>query len=402
MSASHPTIVLCLASYFKGAPLLRECKALGCRVLLLTVTSLQNADWPRESIDELFVMPDLYRRDDVMNAVSYLIRSEAIDRIIPLDEFDLEMAAALREHLRVPGMGETTVRYFRDKLAMRVRARTDEIAVPQFAPLLNRGRIDEFIASVKPPWLMKPRFSASAIGIKKIDDASQLWRTMDELGDEQSLHLLEEFVPGDVFHVDAITWEKEIVFAEASGYVQPPFDVYHHGGLFATRMLDRDSDDARALVDINRAVLTALGYRRGVTHTEFIRSKADGRVFFLETAARVGGANIVDMIEAGTGINLWREWARLEVADARKEDYVPPASRGNYAGMISSLARQEWPDTAGYSESEIVWRLNKRHHVGLIVAAPTAQRVDELVHAYLPRIQADFHASMPAPETPFD
>ncbi len=81
---------------------------------------------------------------------------------------------------------------------------------------------------------------------------------------------------------------------------------------------------------------------------------------------------------------------------------MPPASRGNYAGMISSLARQEWPDTAGYSESEIVWRLNKRHHVGLIVAAPTAQRVDELVHAYLPRIQADFHASMPAPETPFD
>ncbi len=402
MSAARPTIVLCLASFFKGVPFIQECKTLGCRVLLLTVTSLQNADWPRESIDELFVMPDLYKRDDVINAVSYMIRSEAIDRIVPLDEFDLEMAAALREHLRVPGMGETTVRFFRDKLAMRVRAQEAKIAVPEFVPLLNRAKIDEFIATVPPPWLIKPRFSASAIGIRRLDDVTTLWRTIDELGDKQSQHLLEQFIPGDVFHVDAITWENTVELAEPCGYVQPPFDVYHHGGLFATRMLERDSQDARALIDINSEVLSTLDFKRGVTHTEFIRSRADNRFFFLETAARVGGASIVDMIDAATGINLWREWARVEVANARTEEYAPPASRGNYAGLLTSLARQEWPDTSAYSDAEIVWRLTKRHHVGLIVAAPSAARVEELLAAYLPRIQSDFHASMPARDVAFD
>ena len=108
--SARPTTIRCLASYVKGQEFMRECKRLGCRVLLLTVEKHKGADWPGESIDERYLMPDLMRREDVIHAVSYLARTEAIDRIVPLDEFDLEMASTLREHLRIPGMGETTVR----------------------------------------------------------------------------------------------------------------------------------------------------------------------------------------------------------------------------------------------------------------------------------------------------
>jgi len=47
---------------------------------------------------------------------------------------------------------------------------------------------------------------------------------------------------------------------------------------------------------------------RGVTHAEYIRAHADGRYYFLEIAARVGGAFIADLVDVSTGINLWREW----------------------------------------------------------------------------------------------
>jgi hypothetical protein len=70
-------------------------------------------------------MPDdnhKWNREHMIFAVSHLAKNEGIDRLVPLDDFDLEMAASLREHLRIPGMGETTIRYFRDKLAMRARA----------------------------------------------------------------------------------------------------------------------------------------------------------------------------------------------------------------------------------------------------------------------------------------
>ena len=397
---SRPTTILCLSSYFKGQEFLRECKHLGCRVLLLTVESLKDADWPRDSIDDIFLMPDLFRREDVIHGVSYLARSEAIARIIPLDEFDLEMASTLREHLRVPGMGETTVRYFRDKLAMRMRAQEEGILVPEFVPIINYDRIREFLTEVPAPWVLKPRSSASAIGIKKLDDPDQVWRLLDELGDRQSFHLLERFVRGSVFHVDSIAWEREIRFAEAHRYMNPPFEVYHGGGLFCTRTLRRDSAEAQQLREANSAVVRALGMVRGALHTEFIRGEEDGQFYFLETAARVGGAHIVETLEAATGINLWQEWARLEVADARDEQYTVPEPRNDYAGLLVSLARQESPDLSAYAEPEIVWRMDKHHHAGLIVASPDPNRVEALLQSYMPRFRDDFYASMPAPDKP--
>jgi biotin carboxylase len=404
MPPRAPTILV-LASYVKGQEFLRECKRLGARVLLLTREKLADAGWPMESIDERFLMPDLRVRDDVVHAVSYLARSEAIDRIVPLDEFDLEMASALREHLRVPGMGETTVRYFRDKLAMRMQAREKGILVPDFVAILNRDRIREFLDHVPPPWILKPRLSASAIGINKVHERNEVWRLIDELGDKQSYHLLEQFIEGDVFHVDAVAWERDVVFAEAQGYMRPPFEVYHGGGLFCTRTLDRASADARALRDANRAAVQALGMVRGVLHTEFIRGRADGRFYFLETAARVGGANIAEMVEAATGVNLWGEWARVEVADASpsgRRNYKVEASRQDFAGVIVSLARQEWPDTSAYVDPEIVWRLKKRHHVGLIVASPKRERVESLLDSYVRRFGDEFHAALPAADEAFE
>lgn len=393
-----PVTILCLASYFKGHDFLRECKRQGARVLLVTRESLRGLDWPRESLDDLLVMPDLTRRDHVINGISWLARTENIDRIVPLDEFDLEMGSTLREHLRVPGMGESTVRFFRDKLAMRMQAEERGILVPEFVPVLNHARIREFMDRVPPPWLLKPRHSASAIGIRKIAHPDELWPLLDQLGDRQSFHLMEHYVPGDVYHVDAIVWEGKIVFAETHGYFHPPFDVYHGGGVFCTRTLARGSEESETLRRLNDDIVTALGMSRGALHTEFIRGRADGRYYFLETAARVGGANIVALVEAATGLNLWREWARVEVASARGEDYATAEPRRDHAGLLISLARQEWPDLAAYDDPEIAWRLSKRHHAGLVVVSPDHARVDALLGAYMPRFREDFFASMPAAE----
>ena len=392
-----PVTILCLASYFKGHDFIRECHRLGARVLLVTREALRDLEWPRECIDELLLMPDLTRRDHVINGVSWLAREESIDRIVPLDEFDLEMGSTLREHMRLPGMGESTVRFFRDKLAMRTQAEERGLIVPEFVSIFNYDRIRAFLDRVPAPWFLKPRHSASAIGIRRIDRAEELWPMLDELGDRQSFHLLERYVPGDVFHVDAIAWDGKVVFAEAHGYFQPPFDVYHGGGVFCTQTLDRESEASRTLLGLHERVVAALGMSRGALHTEFIRGRDDGRYYFLESAARVGGANIVALVESATGLNLWREWARVEVASAGGEDYAPPVGRTDHAGLLISLARQEWPDLSAYSDPEITWRLSKRHHAGLVVTSPSHARVESLLAAYLPRFREDFFATLPAP-----
>jgi biotin carboxylase len=395
----RPITILCITSYEKGQEFLRTCKKLGCRVLLLTVEKLRDGDWPRESVDEFFFMPEELPVQAIINTVSYLARWQPIDRIVALDEFDLENAAYLREHLRIPGMGLTTIRYFRDKLAMRGKAQGSGVPVPEFIHVLNHQALNEFMARVKSPWLLKPRSQASGIGMKKINEPHELWPYLDQLGDAQSNYLLEQFVTGDVFHIDSIVSERQVVFAEAHAYGTPPLNTSHDGGVFTTGTLPRDSAEAKALYRLNREVIESLGLVRGVTHTEFLRAREDGKFYFLEIAARVGGAYITDVVEAATGINLWREWARLEVGSG-KSPYSLPAIREDYAGVVLSLARQECPDTSAYNDPEIVYRVTKKHHAGFVLRSPRNERVVELLDSYAARIAHDFLATAPVPERP--
>ena len=399
MADNRPLTIFCVSSYEKGQEFLRTCKAMGCRVLLLTVEKLRNADWPREAIDEMFFMPEELSTQELIHAVSYAARSQPIDRIVALDEFDMENVSALREHMRIPGMGLTTVRYFRDKLAMRARAKEAGLPVPEFVAILNYDAIREFMAHVPAPWLLKPRAQASGIGMKKIDRPDELWPWLDQLGDKQSFYLLEQFIPGSVFHVDSVASEREVVFAEPHAYGAPPLDTSHHGGVFTTRTLPRDSADAKALLSLNAKVLEELGFIRGVTHAEFLKAHADGKLYFLEVAARVGGAYISNMIEAASGINLWREWAHLEVG-AGKQPYRLPATRKDYAGVILSLARQENPDTSPYTDPEVVYRVKKFHHAGFILQSSDPRRIEELLTSYSRRFENDFLATQPVPEKP--
>jgi biotin carboxylase len=394
------TTILALASYFKGGRFLQECKRLGCHTILVTVEKLKDEVWPHEVIDERFLLPALNKQPDITYAISYLARERQIDRIVPLDDYDVETAAALREHLRLPGMGESTARFFRDKLAMRVQASSEGVLVPDFVPIFNYARIRAFLDRTPPPLVLKPRAEASSMGIKKLHSADELWATLETLGDRQSFFVLEQFVPGDVYHVDSVVAEGKVLFAATSKYGLPPMTVYQGGGVFVTSKLPYGGDEDDALQGVNRALLGAMGMRRGVTHAEFIRGHADGNYYFLEVAARVGGAGIDLMVEYATGLNLWAEWAKLEVAEIESLAYELPPLRQQYAALIVSLARQEWPDSSAYTDPEVVWRLNKPHHIGLIVASPDYERVQALTAEYVPRIAADFSASAPPLDRP--
>jgi hypothetical protein len=139
---------------------------------------------------------------------------------------------------------------------------------------------------------------------------------------------------------------------------------------------------------------------RGVTHAEYIRAHGDGRFYFLEIAARVGGAFIAELVEASTGINLWREWARLEVCSLRGKEYRVAPTRSEYAGSVLCLAKTAEPDTSAFDAPEIVVRMKKHHHAGLIVRSTSAERVRQLVEKYSEEFARRFLASMPPPDKP--
>jgi biotin carboxylase len=388
--------ILCVATYLKGEAFILECRRQGWAVVLLTSDKLADAAWPREAIDELATIPRDAPDRHVRQAVALIARRRRIDRVAALDDFDVELGAMLREFLQLPGFGRTVAARFRDKLTMRTTARRLGIRVPDFAPLFTDADIDEWAGRVPPPWVVKPRSSAAATGIRKVERRDELSHAIETLGDRRPDCLVERFVTGDVYHVDSIVSNGVVVFAVASKYGRPPMQIAHDGGVFTTRLLPDESPEARQLLEVNERLLTGFELGDGVSHSEYIGA-ADG-VTFLETSARVGGAYIADVIEVATGVNLWREWARLDVADAGA--YALPARRGEYGGIALSLARQEDPDTSAYTDPEIVTRIRKRHHAGLIVRSADPRRVEALLSEYTERFSRDFLATMPAPERP--
>jgi hypothetical protein len=389
-----------MASYEKGQDFLRQLAELGVKPTLLTMEALRDAPWPFDILEDVVTMPAGLNHEQIQNTVCWMARGKKFDRLAALDEFDMEVIAKLREHMRIPGMGTTAISYYRDKLAMRMGAKDAGFLVPEFVRVLNYDELRGYMDRVPAPWLLKPRSEASALGIKKINVPEDLWRALDELGDRQSNFLMEQFVPGDIFHVDSVISERKVVFSSVHQYGRPPMQVMHEGGVFTTRTVDRNSRDWAELTALNDELAPALGLPRGVTHGEYIRSHADGRFYFLEIAARVGGAFIVDLVEHSTGVNLWREWAKIEVAHLRGEAYVPPVPRQDYAGSVLCLAKEEHPDTSSFDAPEVVYRMTKHHHAGLIVRSDKPERVAQLLDEYGQAFAGRFLATMPAPDRP--
>ena len=398
VSETRPLNLVCLATYFKGGDFIRECKRMGCRITLITKEKMLNEDWPRESLDELIAVPNDAGPALFIDLVAYLGRTHKPDRVVALEEFDVMTAALIREHFCLPGMNSSTAKAFRDKYRMAENAKVAGLDVPEFVPLINPDEVREFMARVPAPWIVKPRSDVSAIGIRKVENAEEVLSLINEMNDREDLrqrssyYLLAQFVHGDVFHVDSLVNKGRVVFAGVNRYGSPPLQVAHHGGAYISRTVAHGSENEKTLLAINRKLVKAQGIEQGATHAEFIKSDADGRFYFLEIAARVGGAYIAEVLEAASGLNLWREWARIEVTNGAAK---PARPRKDYGGIVLSLARQEQPDTSAYDDPEIVFRSRKRHHVGLIVKSNKRERVEELLTNYSQRFVEDFVAIVP-------
>lgn len=403
---NRPLSILCVSCYLKGQDFLRASKTAGNTVYLLTAKKLAESNWPREAVDEFFYLdtdensPENF--SNMAKGLAWLMRSKRIDRIVALDDFDVEKAAFLRETFRIPGMGQTTARYFRDKLAMRMKAAEAGIPVPPFSSLFHDEDINEYASRVPAPWVVKPRAEASATGIKKVHSAHELWEVVHGLGEKRHEYLVEQFKPGAVYHADAITVGGKSGFCRISKYLNTPFEVAHGGGIFRSATVPFGGEEDLSLQALNEQVMSAFGMQFSASHTEYIKCNEDGKYYFLETSSRVGGAHLAEMVEASSGVNLWAEWARLETAMAKGQAYKVPKAKDDYAGIVVSLSRFEHPDNSGFDDPEIVWRLNKEFHIGLILRSDSLERVHQLLDDYAGRIHRGFHASAPVPDKPLD
>lgn len=386
---------LCVSNFFKGADFLIELKKLGNKVFLVTSEKLRDKPWPTEYIDEIFYMEGQdtdWNLEHLLLGVGNLMKSNTIDAIVALDDFDVEKATYLRENLRISGMGQTTGRYFRDKLAMRMRAKSCGISNPNFCSLFNDQDINTFADTILPPWVLKPRSEASSLGIIKVYDKESLWIHINEMGNNRFKYLVEQFRSGDVYHCDSLVLNGKILFSITSKYLATPMEISQGGGIFRTANIPYDSEDDKAIKAVNEQVIKGFGLKHGAAHSEYIKCKDDGKIYFLETSSRVGGAHIAEMVAEASNINLWKEWAIIEDSLVKETKYTLPKIKKGYAGIVLTLSKFQHPDLSSFSDPEVCFRVPLDYHAGLIVKSDSSERVLELLDDYANRLTADFAA----------
>lgn len=401
--SEYKNYIVVIASEHKGNDFIEECQEAGWHVSLVTREKLLDESWVWTSLNTVKTVPNNATIDDYVRAVVNIAGSQPIHRVVGLDEFDVLTAAKAREHLQLEGITTTYALRFRDKLTMRNMAHAAKIPCPEFTGVFNLAGIDEYLKTTSAPWIVKPRTEVNAFGIRKCETPEQVWDVVKGLDDRNSWRdhpsqfLIERFIVGDVFHVDSVVENGKVVAAGVSQYGKTPMQVSHQGGIFTTSILPHKSKERKELEKLNKELLKAFEYERGIAHAEFLRSAETGEFYLLEVAARVGGAYIANVLEQAAGFNLWREWAKLEIA-TKEKPYKAPKIRKDYAGIALCLANQDAPDTSHYEDSEIVYRVKKPKHIGLIFASDKHERVAELIGIYSDRIAEDFLAVAPTKE----
>lgn len=386
---------LCISNYFKGTDFLIHLSKLNNNVYLVTSEKLRDKPWPHQHIKEIFYMEGQdvdWNLEHLLLGVGNFMKSTKIDAIVALDDYDVEKATYLRENLRIDGMGQTTGRYFRDKLAMRMRAKSCAIPIPAFCSLFNDHDINTFADTVAAPWVLKPRSEASASGIIKVYDKETLWIHINELGNNRFKYLLEQFKPGSVYHCDSLISNGEVIFSLTSKYLATPMEISQGGGVFRTANLYYDSEDDLNLKELNVQVMKSFGLKHGAAHTEFIKNEETGKMYFLETSSRVGGAHIAEMVREASNINLWKEWAAIENSLAKGTAYQLPTVKKEYAGIVLTLSKYQHPNLAAFSDPEVCFKVPLEYHAGIIVKSDNAERIQFLLEDYGKRLQEDFTA----------
>ncbi len=168
--------------------------------------------------------------------------------------------------------------------------------------------------------IVKPRTEVSAFGIRKCETAEQVWETLTELDkrhtwrDHPSQYLIEQFIEGNVYHVDSVIHDGKVVAAGVSKYGTTPLNVSHLGGVFTSSIVDYKSKERKELEKLESTTCSRhLNINTAFRTRNFCNRRRTGKFYLFEVACRVGGAYIANVLEQACGFNIWSEWGKLAI-----------------------------------------------------------------------------------------
>ncbi|MGD8165321.1 ATP-grasp domain-containing protein [Pantoea sp. FN0307] len=293
---------------------------------------------------------------------------------IAKDEDSLDVAARLREINGTKGTKPADILPFINKLVMKDRVSLAGISVPghlAFDPSAYKRCAENWLNFVEDklayPLFTKQIDSAGSEDARKIHSRSELMQWCSEHA-ECDNYEIDEFIEGELFHVDTLVSQGEVLLTFVSRYNRPNAEALL-GLSMGSTLMSEDMADYAALEEFNRNVLNSLTpLPDGAFHHEIFK-RPNGQLIFLEIAARSAGAFIPKMLEKACGINIEEMHFMAQLGE------IPPRLSSQFKQYAAWLFFPPRPGVIEHCsvpdltvEHELFWR----HTTGTELSAPAS------------------------------
>lgn len=259
--------------------------------------------------------------------------------IITNDETAIIPAAKLREKFGVDGATVKSSELFINKIKMKERAAEKGIRIPKFVSFnpteyaqSKEGYINNVLKELNTEQIFaKPIDSFGSNDVFKLNTRSDLLSWCEKHSSAINFEL-DEFLEGNLFHVDTIVTNGKIVEAQPYKYACPLAEVLK-GKPHAGRLVSHEEGDYIKLIDFNHKVLAAFQpLPTGVTHLEIFK-KQNGELIFLEIACRPSAGFTPEVSELHCGVNFEEAHYLVQIGLPLK-GLIPLKQRTMYAAYL--------------------------------------------------------------------
>ncbi|MDX1515224.1 MAG: ATP-grasp domain-containing protein [Woeseiaceae bacterium] len=275
------------------------------------------------------------------------LKGQRIDRIECLWEPGIMLAAELRQHFGVDGLGIEQAHRFRDKEAMKDALDAAGIRTPKHVAVDSAAACWDAANEIGFPIILKPIAGAGSADTYRVNSEDELRAVLPRLRHVPMVSV-EEFVDGEEYTFDTITVGGEIAYYNIAWYRPRPLIARSNEWISPQVIALRDVDAAELAdgVRMGYDVIDALGFDSGFTHMEWYR-KADGEVVFGEIGARPPGAHQVDQMKYACDFDVFRAWGeamtegRINQRFERRYNVATIYKRARGVGRITRIEGTE-------------------------------------------------------------
>ncbi|RIO22819.1 ATP-grasp domain-containing protein [Staphylococcus saprophyticus] len=224
------------------------------------------------------------------------------ENILAFEEAYLERAALLRDTLNINGMSYNDIQLFRNKVKMKDYVTSKGFKTPQYAKIKDFKDLYETLNHFSYPFILKPVDGMSSINTYKISNKHDLEDYLKSSKKQYPI-LIEEFIDGEMYHIDGVYTDKKLIFSSFSKYIVQCIEYMENKNLVSLLYNNSNSITNK----LKNYTLSLLKHFDKTDHLLFhleVFIKKDGEIIFCEIAARRSGGNIIEMIDHSFNINL--------------------------------------------------------------------------------------------------